>query len=69
MADSVEQVIYTYLTTDSTFMANFANVYWQDADSIAYPYIVFCNVDEIGTVTRLKKYHHGDARIVFDLWV
>ena len=68
MADSVEEVIYNYLTTDSTFMANFSGVYWQEADASISPYIVFWLVDDPGIETRLNKAYQGEARIQFDLW-
>jgi hypothetical protein len=70
MADSVEQVVYNYLTTDSTFMAKFSGVYWMettDAKSTA-PYIVFWMVDDNGSETRLNILEQGEARIQFDLW-
>jgi len=68
MADSVEEVVYTYLTTDSTFMANLTGVYWQEADASVSPYIVFWLVDDPGFETRLNKAEQGEARIQFDLW-
>ena len=68
-ANSVEQVVYEYLTTDSAFMANFSKVYWQEADAIVDPYIVFWMVDDIGAEERLNRLHQGEARIQFDLWV
>ena len=66
--DSVEEVIYNYLTTDSAFMANFTGVYWQEADASVSPYIVFWLVDDPGIETRLNKLEQGEARIQFDLW-
>jgi hypothetical protein len=68
MADSIEEVVYTYLTTDSTFMANFTGVYWEEADTNVSPYIVYWLIDDIGIETRLNKQHQGEARIQFDLW-
>lgn len=68
MADSIEEVVYDYLTTDSTFMADFSAVYWQDADASVSPYIVFWLVDDVGIETRLNKANQGEARIQFDLW-
>jgi hypothetical protein len=68
MADSVEEVVYTYLTTDSTFMANFSAIYWQEADTSVSPYIVFWLIDDIGIETRLNKQNQGEARIQLDLW-
>ena len=70
MADSVEEVVYNYLTTDSTFMANFSGVYWQEATEAeaVSPYIVFWLVDDPGIETRLNKAYQGEARIQFDLW-
>ena len=68
MADSIEEVVYTYLTTDSTFMVNFSGVYWQEADASVSPYIVFWLVDDAGFETRLNKAEQGEARIQFDLW-
>jgi hypothetical protein len=68
MADSIEEVVYTYLTTDSAFMASFSGVYWQEADASISPYIVFWLVDDAGFETRLNKNEQGEARIQFDLW-
>ena len=68
MADSIEEVVYNYLTTDSTFMSNFSGVYWQEADASVAPYIVFWKVDDPGIETRLNKKYQGEARIQFDLW-
>ena len=68
MADSVEEVVYNYLTTDSTFMADYSGVYWQEADASVSPYIVFWLVDDPGFETRLNKNEQGEARIQFDLW-
>lgn len=68
MADSIEEVIYIYLTTDSAFMANFSGVYWEKADTEVHPYIVFWLVDDPGIETRLNKSEQGEARIQFDLW-
>ena len=68
MADSIEEVVYNYLTTDSVFMANFSGVYWQEADASVAPYIVFWLVDDPGFETRLNKLQQGEARIQFDLW-
>jgi len=71
MADSVEEVVYDYLTTDSTFMANFTGVFWQLATEkeAVSPYIVFWLVDDPGIETRLNKAYQGEARIQFDLWM
>ena len=68
MADSIEQVVYEYLTNDSAFMADFSAVYWQEADATVYPYIVFWLVDDTGIETRLNKQQQGEARVQFDLW-
>ncbi len=68
MSDSVEEVVYNYLTTDSTFMGFYSGVYWQEADATTVPYIVFWLVDDAGIETRLNKAYQGEARIQFDLW-
>jgi hypothetical protein len=71
MADNVEEVIYTYLTSDSTFMANFTGVYWmavEENETATEPYIVFWLVDDPGFETRLNTPYQGEARIQFDLW-
>lgn len=68
MADSIEEVVYDYLTTDSSFMGDFSGVYWQEADASVSPYIVFWLVDDNGTETRLNKAEQGECRIQFDLW-
>lgn len=70
MANFLEEVVYDYLTTDSTFMANFSGVYWQLATEkeAVSPYIVFWKVDDPGIETRLNKLYQGEARIQFDLW-
>lgn len=69
MADNVEQVVYTYLTTDSTFMANFTGVYYMTTPKAAVePYINFWLVDDTGFDNILNKDEQGQARIQFDLW-
>jgi hypothetical protein len=68
MADSVEQVVYEYLTADSSFMGNFTGVYWVEAETETTPYITFWLVTDAGTSTRLGKVYQGEARIQFDLW-
>ena len=68
MANSIEEVIYTTLTNDTTFMSNFSAVYWQEADASVYPYIVYWSVDDAGIETRLNKAYQGEARVQFDLW-
>ena len=69
MSDSVEQVIYDYLTSDSTFMANFTGVYWIDAPKdTASPYIVFWEVDNPNDETLLNKCDQGNSRIQCNLW-
>jgi len=69
MADNVEQVIYTYLTTDSTFMANFSRVdYMESPEGTVAPYINFWLVDDTGNEAILNKEDQGQARIQFDLW-
>jgi hypothetical protein len=66
--DSVEEAVYTYLTTDATFMGNFSAVYWMEADAQTEPYIVFWLVDDAGTKTLTNRPKQGSARIQFDLW-
>jgi hypothetical protein len=69
MADSPEEVIYDYLTTDTTFMANYTGVYYIDApESTANPYIVFFMVDDTGVETKINQCSQGEARIQFNLW-
>ena len=68
MADSIEQVIYTYLTTDSSFKAKFDGIYWLEATGDKAPYIVYWLVDDAGINTVLNKFQQGEARIQFDLW-
>jgi len=73
MADSVEEVVYNYLTTDSAFMAKITGgVYWMDVEDSKpganKPYIVFWLVDDPGIETRLNTSYQGEARIQFDLW-
>ena len=73
MADSIEEVVYTYLTGDSTFMALITGgVYWVDTDNVTpaagKPYVVYWLVDDAGFETRLNKNEQGEARIQFDLW-
>ncbi len=69
MANSVEQVVYDYLTGDVTFMANFSAVYWIEADAKTMPYIVFWLVSDNGAETELNKSSQGESRIQFDLWI
>lgn len=68
MADNIEQVVYTYLTTDSSFMNNFTGVYYMEADATVSPYINYWMVDDTGNDTRLNHLQQGQARIQFDLW-
>jgi len=70
MADSIEEVVYTYLTSDSTFIAKFHGVYWMDATEAeaVSPYIVFWLVDDTGVGAKLNTAGQGEARIQFDLW-
>ena len=69
MANSVEEVVYDYLTGDATFMANFSAVYWIEADEKTDPYIVFWLVSDNGAETELNKSSQGESRIQFDLWI
>ena len=66
--NSVEEAVYNQLISDTVFMANFKGVYWQEADTTTYPYIVFWTVDDNGLEERLNKPYQGEARIQFDLW-
>ena len=69
MADSVDQIIYSYLTSDSTFMADFNSVHWVEApEGTTYPYIVYWLVTDTGEKTYLGKLRQGEAAIQFDLW-
>ena len=68
MADSIEQVIYTWLQADSDLTSAFAGMYWMDADAQIYPYLVYWLVDDTGTKSKLNKRNQGEARIQFDIW-
>ena len=69
MADSVEEVVYNYLTTDSAFMANFSAVYQLEAPkSATAPYIVFWLIDDTGEQFKINTAQQGEARIQFDIW-
>ena len=69
MADSVEQVIYNYLTADTAFMADFSAVYFSEApDDASYPYIVFWLVTDAGIRNYIATPDQGEARIQFDIW-
>jgi hypothetical protein len=68
MADSIEEVVYQYLTADTSFMSNFTGVYWQESDTKTEPYINFWLVTDSGTQVRLGIEQQGDALIQFDLW-
>jgi hypothetical protein len=68
MADSIEEALYTYLTSDVTFMSNFDAVYWQDASGTTYPYVVYWMVDDNGNKAQIGALTQGEARIQFDLW-
>ena len=67
-ADRVEEVIYQYLTADSTFLGKFEGIYWMEADDLTVPYIVFWLVDDNGSKAHIGKQSQGEARIQFDLW-
>lgn len=69
MADSVEEIIYSYLTNDSSFMSDFTAVHWIEApEGVAYPYINYWLVTDTGEKTYLGKIRQGQASIQFDLW-
>jgi len=72
MADSVEEVVYNYLTTDGVFMAKISGgVYWmsvEENETATVPYIIFWLVDDPGFETKLNTSYQGEARIQFDLW-
>lgn len=68
MADSIEEVVYEYLTADSTFAAKFEGIYWIESETKTAPWINFWLVTDNGTNTRLGKIYQGEARIQFDLW-
>ena len=70
MADSVEQVVYEYLTADAVFLSELSGVYWLDVEheSPVYPYVVFWAIDDAGTQTYISNADQGEQRIQFDLW-
>lgn len=68
MADSVEEAVRTYLTDDATFSAKFEGIYWYEAGSTTYPYLVFWQVDDAGTQTYIDRDRQGEARIQIDVW-
>lgn len=70
MADSLEEVVYTFLTSDASFMADFDSVHWMDTGGASpdYPFIVYWQVDDAGTKTWISEDDQGEARIQFDLW-
>lgn len=69
MADSLEQVIRSYLTADATFLSKFDNLYWLEAPTdAAYPYLVYWQVDDPGDKRVVNKDYQGMARIQIDIW-
>jgi hypothetical protein len=68
VAESVEQAIYTWLQADSDLTGAFSGMYWMEAESTTYPYLVYWLVDDAGTKTRLHTTEQGEARIQFDIW-
>lgn len=68
MADSVEEAIRTYLTDDTTFAADYDGIYWLEADSATYPYIVYWQLSGTGTEEYVDREHQGEARVQFDVW-
>ena len=68
MADSIEEVIYSYLSTDAIFSSQFTGIYWQESDTETAPYLVYFLVTDSGVETRIGKEQQGEARIQFDIW-
>ena len=68
MADSVEEAVRTYLTDDSTFSAKFEGIYWYEAGSATYPYLVYWQISDAGTQTYIDRSRQGESRIQFDIW-
>lgn len=68
MANSVEEALYSYLTSDATLMAAISAVYWMEADGDTYPYVVYWLVDDNGNKTYIGHENQGIARVQFDLW-
>jgi len=69
MADSVEEVLYDYVTSDTAFMAIVTGVYNMEAPAdTSEPYVVMWLVSDPGTDTVLNAEEQGEARMQFDLW-
>jgi len=68
MADSVEEIVYTWLQADTDLTTAFSGMYWMEADSKTYPYLNFWLVDDNGSKRNLGKSKQGEARIQFDIW-
>ena len=71
MADSIEQAVGEYLTTDSTFMALNSGVYWLEVDkgvTPTEPYITYFLVSDTGAETLINTKNQGESRIQFDVW-
>jgi hypothetical protein len=65
---NVEQLMYEYLTSDATFMANFTAVHYLDHDAdIEPPYITFRLVSDSGDHVKLDAIQ-GEALVQFDVW-
>jgi hypothetical protein len=68
-ATSVEETIYTILTTDATFMTAIGgSLYWRHAPvGATVPYVVFWQVDDPRPKERLCVYG-GEARLQFNCY-
>ena len=65
---NLEEVIYGYLTADTSFSSNFTGIYWLEADAQVEPYLVFWLVDDNGNKAIIGTEEQGEARIQFSLW-
>jgi predicted transcriptional regulator len=68
VADSVEEAVYSYLTSDSTFADKWESIDWLETKETAYPRLVFWQVTDAGTQTYIDRNRQGEARIQFDIW-
>jgi len=68
VADSVEEVVYTWLQAETELTTAFSGMYWMEAQDTTYPYLVYWLVDDNGNKAWINGRKQGEARIQLDVW-
>ena len=67
-ATSVEEALYTLLTSDSAFTAAVGGLYWRHApEGTEAPFVVYWQVDD-PRAKEMLCYYGGEARVQFDVY-